>query len=119
MIDFVLALLALHWLADFVFQVSWMARNKRCSILALSLHVLTYMAVLGTGLSLVTTLPWTAVVAFVSLNGLVHYVQDAITSRINHLAKESGFIHLYFTLIGLDQLIHQAVLLYSARWLLM
>ena len=79
-------LLVAHFVGDFICQSDWMAINKSKRADALALHVLAYMAVL-----LLFTVPFSApppdgmwpFVVFAVVNGVAHYVQDAITSRIN------------------------------------
>jgi hypothetical protein len=46
------ALLAVHWVADFVLQTNWQARNKSKSNVALSRHVLVYTGCIGAATAL-------------------------------------------------------------------
>lgn len=123
-----ISLLGLHFLGDFLLQSDWMALNKSKSWLALYLHVLVYsLCFLPFGM------------AFVGITFLLHFLTDAITSRITsrlwfieHLPMGDGLIkvlrstygyevnpfvasfnnkrHWFFVVIGLDQLIHFACL---------
>lgn len=78
------ALLAVHWFADFVLQTHWQASNKSKRLDALARHVGTYT------LALALPLPWLftkadsdleAYLLFVSINGILHFVTDYFTSR--------------------------------------
>lgn len=84
-------LLVAHFVGDFICQSDWMALNKSKRWDALALHagmyIATLMLTLLVGLWLVlggdTEIggpPW---VWFMVVNGAAHFVQDAITSRIN------------------------------------
>jgi Protein of unknown function (DUF3307) len=74
------ALLALHWLADFVLQTHWQASNKSKRLDALARHVCVYTAALAAGAVIIfgfsTSLVW-----FVAANGALHFFTDYFTSR--------------------------------------
>jgi len=128
----VLALLAVHFVADFLLQSDWMALNKSKRWDALALHVGVYAACF-------VVFGWVfALVTFVA-----HFAQDAVTSRINgrfwffdmampvhwpsrrdpngptvpHYAAIGGDRHWFFVGIGADQLLHYAQLLLTAVYL--
>ena len=67
-----LLLLTVHFVADFVLQSDWMAQNKSKRVDALFLHAAVY-----SGCFLFYG------PAFVALTFLLHFTQDAITSRLN------------------------------------
>lgn len=96
-----------HWFADFIAQSDWMAKNKSKSWLALSLHILAYTSSLAILLSLVH--PETAW-KYALVNGVIHFVVDAITSRITAKLYAKGDVHNFFVVIGLDQAIHMSTL---------
>lgn len=120
-----LFLLVLHFVADFMLQSNWMAVNKSKNWYALTAHVGVY--------SLAFTL------FFGPLFGLVtfatHFATDALTSRwcrrlfpfvpSPHDAKtlydfeglDGRSRHWFFTVIGLDQLIHYTTLALTYNWL--
>jgi hypothetical protein len=148
-------LLVAHFIADFVCQSDWMAINKSKRWDALALHVFVYSAVLFNFtlwsrpvVPFAEAMPWmVAVLTFVAVNAAAHFVQDAITSRINSRLwffkradgiwaqaeyampkhgrtivnpwiAEGGDRHWFFVAIGFDQLLHYVTLFVTASWLL-
>lgn len=94
-----LYLLSMHFIADFVLQSDWMAINKSKRWDALIVHV---------GIYSVCFLPWGG--QFAMLTFVFHFVQDAITSRINARLWQSNQRHWFFVAIGADQLLHSWLL---------
>lgn len=111
------ALLALHWVADFVLQTHWQATNKSKRNDALLAHVATYTGALALG-SLALFGPGLAVAAFVLVNGFLHFGTDWCTSRWSSRLWARQDWHNFFVVIGLDQLIHQATLA-GTLWMLL
>lgn len=122
-LNVVLALLILHFIADFCFQSDWMAINKSKNWKALLTHTAIYSA----------SFFWFGL-EFVGVTFLLHTLTDAITSRItsklwfseDHGEGASGFRltewhmarrHWFFVVIGLDQLIHYGTLLWTTQLL--
>lgn len=135
-----LALLAVHWLGDFVLQTHWQASNKSKRMDALLRHVSIYTVVLFGGTVLIFGPQFDLlVVKFAGLNGILHFGTDYFTSRwSSRLFKRAmedsqsslewgmihgdGFVeemfdcnpakrwHNFFVVIGFDQLIHQTTL---------
>lgn len=103
-----LYVLAVHYIADFLCQTSWMARRKATCTWALTVHVGVYTTVLLCG-SLIVFEPWFAIV-FAGINGVVHGWVDAITSKVTAWAHARGHERTFFNVIGFDQLLHQATL---------
>lgn len=109
----VLAILTVHFLADFVFQSSQMATGKSKSLKWLSIHVGVY--------GLVSIL--TAVLISVKLdsyyygfswwvaNIALHFIVDYFTSKITSRLWEQKNMRLFFVMIGFDQLLHSVCLL--------
>ncbi len=96
----ILAILALHFIGDFVGQTDEMAKNKSKSNKWLLAHLLVYTAVL---------LPYNPVWALI--NGVLHLMVDWVTSRWSSRLYAKGDIHNFFVVIGFDQLIHASCLL--------
>jgi hypothetical protein len=105
------ALLAVHWIGDFVLQSHWMSVNKSKRLDALSLHALTYMSTLLVGSGLVLGLRQTGLLLlFVGTNGFLHFATDFVTSRITSRLWCQQREHDFFVMVGLDQLVHQVTL---------
>lgn len=103
----VLALLAIHFVADFVLQTDWQAKNKSSRCDALLSHTFLY------GLCFA---PFFGA-PFALVNFLLHTGIDFVTSRITKRLYEKGRVHDFFVVIGLDQLLHYACLLITYVWL--
>lgn len=101
----IICLLAIHWLGDFCFQTNQMALGKSSSNLWLSKHVLVYT---------ITLLLGTGNLWFALINGVLHWPTDYFTSRWTAKLWQAGNRHDFFVIVGLDQLIHLSVLLWSA-----
>lgn len=130
-----LSLLAVHTLADFVFQTNWMGSNKSKNWNALLAHTIIYSLFFSY---------WGPL--FVLITFVTHTTTDAITSRITsylygnlndyHFFNSLGWdwlgrvedngkfafwcqpnVHWFFVVIGFDQLIHFATLAWTLRLL--
>jgi hypothetical protein len=100
MLTISLLLLTIHFVADFVLQSDWMAINKSKRWDALALHCLIYSACF---------VPFYGL-AFGAITFGLHFVQDAITSRINSKLWLADQRHWFFVGIGADQLLHYFLL---------
>ena len=133
-----LVLVIAHFVGDFICQSDWMALNKSTRWDALAMHVGAYTLVLGLAVAFSqcdfergSGVDW-----FVCVNAAAHFVQDAITSRINarlwffqptncggrgpapepHFVARGGNRHWFFVGIGADQLLHYITLFVTASW---
>jgi hypothetical protein len=104
-----LLLLVAHYVGDFICQTHWQATNKSKSHEALARHVAVYTLVIGI-VAAVLLGPTLTVLAFILINGALHYWVDFWTSRISSGLFIKGRWHDFFAIIGLDQLLHQACL---------
>lgn len=105
-IPFIIVLF-IHFIADFVFQTDWQAKNKSSSFKALGMHSLTY------------TLPFLFIGwEFALFNGVCHFVIDGISSRINKYWWNKNNSHNFFIGVGFDQFLHTSSLLLSYAVLL-
>lgn len=100
-----LALVWLHFLADFVFQTDWMALRKSSQNGPLAAHVLVYSLFL---------LPfgW----KYAALNGLAHFATDWCSSRVSKALWERGARHGFFVVVGFDQALHLTALVLFWRF---
>jgi hypothetical protein len=94
-----LLLVWVHTIADFVFQSDKMAINKSSSWKWLSIHVGMY------GL-LLLPLGW----KFTLVNCLLHFITDAVSSRVTTYFWKKEQRHKFFVTIGIDQAIHMSCL---------
>jgi hypothetical protein len=123
MIDYVtfyiiVAALAIHFIADFIFQSDKMAKGKSKDNRVLFEHCWLYSIIVSTmGFVFIYPISFYGVFenykfgSFIPTLFLVyltgtHFGTDWITSRISSKLYSQGKIHLFFVVIGLDQLIH-------------
>lgn len=101
-----LLLMSIHFLADFVLQSDWMARNKSKANLPLAIHVFIYaFCFMWFG--------W----QFAGVTFCCHFAQDWITSRINSRLWAANKVHWFFVGVGADQLLHTYQLAFTYHWL--
>jgi len=110
-IGVIAAILIVHYIADFVLQTDWQAKNKSSNNLALSKHVTVYatcMMVLG---FFIFKLDQPRPILFMIACFVCHWVTDWFTSRLNkYLWEHEKNTHNFFVSIGMDQLLHYAQL---------
>ncbi len=128
----ILQIVFAHWVSDFVLQSGWMATNKSHNWSALAAHVVTYTVSMATIMLIFITV--TAyinmnntglyavlfaffpvavgyfIVMWAVINGVLHFITDAITSRITSKLWQKNDMHNFFVVVGLDQLVHYACL---------
>ena len=102
----ILALMTVHLASDFVLQSTEMALGKSKSWYWLSVHVAAYGV-------LFIPFGW----KFWLITMALHFVTDAITSRINARLYQIPDKHWFFVGIGADQLIHLYCLAGTAYFL--
>lgn len=142
-LELIITLIVAHFIGDFICQTNWMAQNKSKRWDALAYHVATYAAVLLMAVGLWTGEAISTFGVWLAVNGVAHFVQDAITSRINarlwfielgeqyDTGRRDGIYfkkyyasvfpnkrHWFFVGIGADQLLHYVTLFVTASWLL-
>lgn len=105
-----IALLVVHWIADFVLQTHWQASNKSKDNEALLRHVGTYTVVLMFVVPFIFPgelyRQW---LIFVVANAVLHFATDYITSRASSKLFGKDW-HNFFVIVGFDQLLHQMTL---------
>ncbi len=104
-INVLLLILAIHFIADFIFQTSNQAKNKSSSNKALLEHTFIYS---------ICFLPFFGL-AFVVITMILHTITDYISSRITKKLWERKEVHNFFVIIGLDQLLHTVALIYTYK----
>lgn len=102
----VIALVWLHFVADFIFQTDAVAKGKSKSNATLLYHVALY------GLPFVV-FGW----QFAVMNAALHFCVDWGTSRATSWLYQKGERHWFFVVIGLDQALHMTCLFVTYYWL--
>ena len=106
------AILVWHWVADFFLQSRQMGTQKSSSLKWLNIHLAVYTVVMMPVSWGVTGAIWYALI-----NGAAHWVTDFCTSRMTSSFYQRGEMHWFWSIIGLDQLLHVAVLIWTLAWL--
>jgi hypothetical protein len=118
-------ILVLHYVADFVIQTDWQARNKSSRWDALLGHTFTYSMIFfgfAVGYIMVITplgsqiidarMLWLPIITF-----FCHTTTDYITSREVKKQFDKQNYHNGFAIIGFDQLLHYTQLILTYLWL--
>ena len=126
--NYILAIIVLHFIGDWLLQSRWMGNNKSKFNVegwqAWAIHTLTYTITMLAGISIFSyiydynTFVSVVIPQWVLLNGLLHGIQDKITSNITHKLFEQKKEHGFFTVIGFDGMLHYLTLFISARLML-
>jgi len=132
----VLQIVFAHWVSDFVLQSGWMATNKSKNRRALLAHVATYTASMTVLMFIMALLLSDTVIKFnmingiilamtpsaymtwILLNGVLHLITDAVTSRITAKLWMRGDMHNFFVVVGFDQMVHYTCL-FVTLWYMM
>lgn len=127
----IIAILAVHWLADFLLQTDWQAQNKSSNIKALLEHTVTYSWVWFFVVLFYLIIQYNAfefykilICVFVSIyftitTFICHTITDYFTSRLNKKLWEEKKVHWFFVSIGFDQLLHYIQLLITYKLIFM
>jgi hypothetical protein len=121
-----LALIIIHFVADWLLQSDKMAINKSKSVYWLTIHVLVYTVILLLGTIIINWTPLSAqpvlvlnaILSYVVLNSTLHWATDFFTSKINAWIFQKGekHRHWFFVCIGADQVIHYTCLLLTYEY---
>lgn len=99
-----LAIVFLHWVADFVLQSHKMATNKSTSVKWLTYHVGVYSSVWF--LAGILFLPWQVVTCFTGVTLVCHWITDYFTSKWTSRLWKANKVHDFFVVVGFDQVLH-------------
>jgi hypothetical protein len=106
MVEDIIILVWLHFLADFVLQSDKIATQKSSSLSALGIHSALYgMIFIVAGFQ------------YALLNGVLHGIVDFFSSRIAKKFYQEGDRHSFFVTIGADQAIHMTCLILTYFWM--
>lgn len=122
----ILAILAIHYFADFIMQDNWMAQNKWKNNNALLCHTSIYTGIwflcgiIYVLFNLNEYTPW-HLTYFMLITFTFHTIQDWITSKITHELSITASInrnwHNFFVVVGFDQLLHYVQLFLTFKLL--
>lgn len=105
--ELIICVLGIHWIADFIFQSQEIAKNKYKYIDVLLKHIMQYMFIsFGLHLLINGAINHETLAYWIIINTVLHFIVDFITSKITHYLYEKNEIHMFFVVIGLDQLLH-------------
>jgi len=106
-----IAMLLIHWIADFVLQTDKQAKGKSKNWDDLLAHTITYsacwipFAFFRFGYSSVGFL------MFPIITFIAHTITDYFTSRLNSKLWAKGNAHYFFVSVGFDQILHYVQLI--------
>lgn len=109
------AILFVHYIADFLCQTDWMGNNKSKELLPLLVHVTLYSAVffiIG-----ILFYPFDYTLAFCTFTVIAHFLTDFITSKLSHSMYLQKRFRFFFNIIGFDQFLHAAQLILTYKFL--
>lgn len=115
----VLAILFIHWVADFIFQTDKMATGKSKNWTDLLSHTTAYSVIwaipfyilLGTHNKPLTCEVYLGLtMCFCIITFIAHTVTDYLTYRLNSRLWNEKKVHYFFVSIGFDQWLHYAQL---------
>jgi len=109
-VGYILLIMFIHWVSDFIFQTHEMSKKKSKSIYWLSLHVLTYSLITTMGWAAISLTPLILLQVFV-ITFITHWCTDFVTSKITSYLYLKGDIHNFFVVIGIDQFTHTTTLM--------
>jgi hypothetical protein len=103
-----IGLLVAHYVGDFIFQPRFIGDNKSKKPEIMALHCLLY------------ALPfWLLFGPEVALaTGALHFPVDMLSSQITRMLYKEKQYYGFFSIIGLDQLMHYVVLIYTLHFML-
>lgn len=111
-VNAILLFLVVHYVADYLCQHPWMAINKSKRFLPLASHIIVYTSIMGAVAFFIFDYS-SVLIAFIFVNSIAHMIIDYISSRTSsRLYKEEKYWR-FFSALGMDQLAHQVVLIYS------
>lgn len=104
---YLIILMVLHFLADFVLQSDYVATNKSENVEVLAIHSLIY----GFIMSVIFAHDLFILALVVILFTVSHFMVDFVSSRITKKFYIQGKRHEFFVTIGMDQLIHNLIII--------
>ncbi len=127
-----IAILLIHWIADFILQTHEQSVNKSKSNYHLTMHVFTYSSVwfvcccfyvwfnyvtYADGTYTMDTKGRLFIILFPTITFVCHWITDYLTSRLNTYLYKKGDIHNFFVSVGFDQILHYVQLILTLQLL--
>lgn len=112
MIEIFLLIIWCHWVADFILQSDYIAKNKSKSNVVLLKHVCIYSIPFMVFLLVFPLAP-----VWIILNAILHFMVDWCTSRITSKLWAEQKVHNFFVTIGFDQALHMTCLVVTYQYM--
>lgn len=116
----ILAIITIHFCADFILQTDWQAKNKSTNWIALLRHTGSYSIVwflICNGYSVITG-NYLMVACFPVITFICHTITDYFTSRWVKKSFDKQDYHYGFVKIGFDQVLHYVQLFLTYYFLI-
>lgn len=122
----VFSLLFVHWIADFILQSDWQAKNKSKNNEALLRHTISYSMCFMFPIVILIgienpTLKYADYVRltleFTIITFICHTITDYFTSRLNTWLLSKNQTHYFFVSVGFDQILHYVQLFLTFYYL--
>lgn len=114
----IIAILFIHWIADFVLQTEWQAQNKSKEWLPLLAHTSVYSLCWIPFILIVGNNDLLNNLLFVFITWVSHTITDYFTSRINAYLWRKQKVHDFFVSVGFDQFLHYTQLILTYYYLI-
>lgn len=110
----IIAIILIHWIADFVFQTDKQAKGKSKNLRILLSHTFSYSLFFWFFIFAISNNLFFAFYFWI-ITLFCHTFTDYFTSKINAKLWENGKTHEFFVCVGFDQSLHyiQLFLTYS------
>lgn len=123
----VLAVIFVHWVADFVFQTDKQAKGKSKNWGDLLSHTATYSFIWLSFWGFMAIFSYSRngefsqwkelCIYFVLITFITHTITDYFTSRLNSKLWAKGDVHNFFVSVGFDQVLHYVQLFLTLYFL--
>ncbi len=116
---FIVLILFIHFVADFICQSDRVATGKSKDIVILTEHIVLYGSVLLVAIAIInfTYYKFNDLGLYVGVNMGLHLITDFFTSKLTTYLWVKEKRHWFFVVIGLDQFIHTATLILTLKYL--
>lgn len=106
-----------HYIADFILQPRWIAEQKSKDLWVLGTHIGIYFTAMFLACTLIAS-SWKMAFLYATVNSMLHFVTDLWSSRMTSRAYERKDMVMFWNIIGLDQFLHIAGLIYTTYLLI-